>query len=98
VGANERADNLVFENAAISNKDGEQPLYSIRKDLDFLQYVNQAAPFPARTHRGTPQKHINKQASAAVKETFQQLHLRVEDCIEAEMVKIITFKSLLSKT
>jgi FkbM family methyltransferase len=93
----ERADNLVFENAAISNEDGEQPLYTIRKDLDFLQYVNQAASFRREHTEGLLRNHINKQASAAVKETFQQLHLKVEDCIEAEMVKTFTFKSLLSK-
>jgi FkbM family methyltransferase len=91
------ASNLVFENIAISNEDGEKPLYTIRRDLEFLQYVNQAASFRREHTVGLLRHHITKQASPAVKQAYQSLHVSFEDCIEAEMVKTFTFKSLLRK-
>jgi FkbM family methyltransferase len=92
-----QAGNLLFENVAISKEDGEQPLYTIRKDLDFLQYVNQAASFRREHTVGLLSHHIAKQAPDSVKQTFQEMRLTPEDCIEAEMVKTFTFRSLLNK-
>jgi FkbM family methyltransferase len=92
-----QAGNLQFENVAISKEDGEQPLYTIRKDLGFLQYVNQAASFRREHTVGLLRHHIEKQATPEVKQTFQQMGLKPEDCIEAEMVKTFTFRSLLNK-
>ena len=92
-----QADNLLFENVAISKQDGEQPLYTIRKDLAFLQYVNQAASFRREHTVGLLRHHIAKQATPEVRQTFQEMRLTPEECIEAEMVKTFTFRSLLNK-
>ena len=92
-----QANNLLFENVAISKEDGEQPLYTIRKDLAFLQYVNQAASFRREHTVGLLRHHIAKQATPEVRQTFQEMRLTPEECIEAEMVKTFTFRSLLNK-
>jgi FkbM family methyltransferase len=88
---------LVLENVAISTEDGERPLYTIRKDLDFLQYVNQAASFNAAHTQKLLKKHITTQASAEIKDAFKRLNLSFEECIEAQPVKTATLRSLLAK-
>jgi FkbM family methyltransferase len=88
-------DQIVFENVAIANENGEKPFYSIRKDIDFLQYVNQAASFDPEHTRKLLQHHITKQASAATRTAFKRLNLNFADCIEPQPIKTRTFRSLL---
>ena len=51
-------DQLVFENVAIADENGEKPFYSTRKDIDFLQHVNQAASFDPEHTRKLLKHHI----------------------------------------
>jgi FkbM family methyltransferase len=89
--------NLVFENVAISTEEGERPLYTIRKDLEFLQYLNQVASFdPELTYR-LLKHHLTRQASVATKTAFRRLNLDFKDCIEVQAVKTATLRSLLDK-
>lgn len=89
--------NLIFDNVAISHEDGRRALYTIKRDLEFLQYVNQAASFDRQHTVNLLQTHITKQASPSIREEFKRLKLPFEDCIESETVKTYTFTSLLEK-
>jgi FkbM family methyltransferase len=88
---------LILENVAISTEDGDGLLYTIRRDIDFLQHVNQAASFNPDHTRRLLRQHITKQASAATRSAFRRLNLGFEECIEAQPVKTCTFRSLLAK-
>jgi FkbM family methyltransferase len=88
-------DQIVFENVAVADENGEKPFYSIRKDIDFLQYVNQAASFDPEHTRKLLKHHITKQASAATRSAFRRLNLDFADCIEPQPIKTCTFRSLL---
>jgi len=90
-------ENLSFENAAISTADGQAQLFKIRKDLDFLQKVNQAASFNREHTIKLLRTYITKQAEKDVRRNFARLKLSFEDCIEAETVQALTFRSLLKK-
>jgi FkbM family methyltransferase len=87
---------LVFENVAIANEDGQKPLFRVRKDIDFLQYVNQVASFDPEHTRKMLKHHITRQASAGVRSAFRRLNLDFQDCIESQPVKTRTFRSLLA--
>jgi FkbM family methyltransferase len=89
--------NVVLENIAISTEDGERPFYTIRKDLDFLQYVNQAASFDPEHTQRLLKKHITSEASGEVKKTFYQLKLSFKDCIQSQPVKTARLGTLLDK-
>lgn len=88
---------LNFENAAIGHKDGCQQLYTIKKNLDFLAYANQAASFSLGHLRKMLKKHILHEATQDVVQRVKQLGLSIDDCIEAEIVQTYTFESLLNK-
>jgi FkbM family methyltransferase len=86
---------LVFENVAVADVNGEKSFYTIRKDIDFLQYVNQAASFDPAHTRKLLKHHITNQASDAIRSAFKQLNLDFADCIERQPIQTRTFRSLL---
>jgi FkbM family methyltransferase len=88
---------LKLENAALSHEDGERKLYTIRKDLPFLQYANQAASFNYDHIRHQLRKHLKYGAKEHVLRELSARGLSVDECIEAETVKSISFGSLLEK-
>jgi FkbM family methyltransferase len=90
-------DGLILENVALSHENGAQALYTIKKDLAFLQYANQAASFDYQHVKKELKRHLRNGASAGVVRSFKALRLTVDDCIEAETVKTCTFQSLLEK-
>lgn len=89
--------NLALENAAISDEDGRRALYTIRSDLGFLQYINQAASFDREHTLKLLRTHLTTGAAAPVRDAFRQLKLRYQDCVESELVDAYTFGSLLKK-
>jgi FkbM family methyltransferase len=90
-------EHLRFENAAISDQDGEIQLFTIRKDLDFLQYVNQASSFNRQHTVNLLRRHLVREAPENVRHTFNKLKMRFEDCVESQPVRAITFSTLLKK-
>ena len=88
---------LNFENAAVGHNDGCQQLYTIKKNLDFLAYANQAASFHLGHLRKILEKHLRHEAAQDVVQRVKELGLSVDDCIEAETVQTYTFESLLNK-
>jgi FkbM family methyltransferase len=90
-------DHIHLENIAISYRTGRQPLYTIKRDLEFLQYANQAASFDYEHVRDQLRDHLTDGASAAVRMKIAVLGLRVEDCIETQTVATMTLQDLLDK-
>jgi FkbM family methyltransferase len=88
---------LIFENVAIGHNNGNHILYTIKKNLDFLAYVNQAASFNLSHVRKMLEKHLRHEAAQDVVQRFKELGLSVDDCIEAETVQTYTFESLLNQ-
>jgi len=92
-----RCQTVHFENSAIASDTGLKQLYTIKKELDFLQYANQAASFDSDHLSRLLKHHLRKEASVDVRKKFKALGLRVDECIEAESVQARTFQSLLEK-
>jgi FkbM family methyltransferase len=88
---------LDFENAAIGHENGNHKLYTIKKNLDFLGYMNECASFSLDHLRRVLKKHIQREATQEVVRRFRKLGLNIDDCIEAEIVETYTFDSLLNK-
>jgi FkbM family methyltransferase len=90
-------DGLILENVAIGHHTGSQPLYTIRRDLDFLQYANQAASFDRNHVQRLLTAHVNGGMSRSVRRRMRDLAVREEDCIEAQEVRTYRFEELLQK-
>jgi FkbM family methyltransferase len=88
---------LCFENAAISAEDGEAQLFTIRKDLGFLHYVNQASSFNRQHTVNLLRRHIAREAPEEIRRRFRKLKMRFDDCVEPEPVRAVTFSTLLRK-
>jgi FkbM family methyltransferase len=88
---------LQFENVAIGHANGTQQLYTIKGDLEFLAYVNQAASFNRNHLRKLLANHLRREATPTVVRRFKELGISIDDCIEAEVVTTCTFDSILGK-
>jgi len=88
---------LSFENAAIGHNNGSQQLYTIKKNLDFLTYANEASSFSFDHLHKSLEEHLRHGAGNDVVQRVKELELSVDDCIEAETVDTYTFETVLSR-
>jgi FkbM family methyltransferase len=87
---------LIFENVAIGSQNGEQPFYRVRHDLEFLQYVNQAASFNHGHTERLLRQHITREATPEVRAQFKHLGITYQGAIESVPVSTRTLPSLLT--
>lgn len=90
-------DNLVFENVAVSDRDGRRELYVLRDDLEFLKYANQIASFDREHTRSVLARHLEADAPQAVRDEMTRRGLSVDECIDVEIVETCTFETLLDR-
>jgi len=88
---------VVLENLAVAKESGTQKLFTVKKELDFLQYANQAASFNYAHTNTQLARHLSNGAPREVRGKLRELKLQVADCIEAETVPTCTFEALLGK-
>lgn len=87
--------NVLFENVAVSGENGQRQLYTIKRELDFLKYANQAASFDYCHIRRLLEEHLRTSASRTVRQRCHDLGLSVAECIEAEIVETRTLQAIL---
>jgi FkbM family methyltransferase len=87
---------VKLENVAIADEDGEKTFYTIKPELEFLQYVNQIASLNREHSRRLIEQHLAQEASAEVVKEFKARKLTSDDCIQVLTVRSSTFPSLLA--
>lgn len=85
--------NLIFENAAISDKEGVQLMYEIKKEFQdiYEDETKEKATMMASFNRD----HVRKYLRRGMKEFFQDK--QIDDYIDEVEVKTISFETLMQK-
>lgn len=85
--------NLIFENAAISNKEGFQSMYEIKKEFQdiYEKYTKEKATMMSSFNKD----HVRKYLRRGMGEFFKDK--QVDDYINEVQVKTISFDTLMQK-
>jgi FkbM family methyltransferase len=85
--------NLIFENSAISNKDGLQSIYEIKKDFQdiFYKHTGEKATMMTSFNKD----HVRKFLRRGMGEFFKDK--QADDYIDEVQVKTISFDTLMQK-
>ena len=88
-----RNNNLIFENAAISNKEGFQSMYEIKKEFQdiFEKHTKEKATMMTSFNKD----HVRKYLRRGMKEFFKDK--QVDDYINEVQVKTTSFDILMKK-
>lgn len=88
---------VKLENVAIADEDGEKTFYTIKPELQFLQYANQIASLKRNHTRRMIEYHIAHEASPEVVKEFKARRLTPDQCIQTLTVRSSAFPSLLAR-
>ena len=85
--------NLIFENVAISNKEGYQSIYEIKKEFQdtYEEETKEKATMMASFNKD----HVRKYLRRGMKEFFKDK--QIDDYIDEVQVKTISFDTLMQK-
>jgi hypothetical protein len=93
-----RQSSLEFENAAIGHTNGQQKLYTIKNNLEFLDSMTECASLNLEYLRQMLKVYLQRGAPHEVVQRFHKLGLNIDDCIEADIVKDIRSNPFLTNT